>query len=58
MKDQGLTYCRKEKRGIGKAPRTSKKWCPICDKKIRGVNHEQGKRHAEIVAKLEKQANA
>jgi hypothetical protein len=54
MRNQGLTYCRKEKHGIGRATRTSKKYCSICNQKIRGINHEQGKFHVQRVAKLEK----
>ena len=50
--EQGLTYCCKEKRGIGKALRTSKKYCSICDRKIRGKNHEQGKYHVLKVEEL------
>lgn len=44
-KEKGLTFCRKEMKGRGKATRTSKKYCPDCKLKIRGKNHEQGNHH-------------
>ncbi len=44
-KNQGLTYCRSEKRGQGKAPRTSGKYCTVCNCRIRGENHEEGTHH-------------
>lgn len=44
-KDQGLTYCRPEKKGMGRASRTSDKWCIECGKRKRGDNHNEGSHH-------------
>lgn len=41
----GGTYCRPEKKGVGPAPRTSKKYCPDCKCRVRGENHESGTHH-------------
>lgn len=44
-KDQGLTFCRPEKIGSGLLGRTNEKWCKICGKRKRGVNHDVGSHH-------------
>lgn len=44
-KEQGLTFCRQTKKGVGRAARTSNKYCGICEMHIRGENHEQGTQH-------------
>lgn len=44
-KDQGLTFCRADKKGMGKANKTSEKWCPECGYKKRGDNHNEGSHH-------------
>jgi hypothetical protein len=44
-KDQGLTYCRPDKKGMGRASKTSEKWCSECGHKRRGINHDQGTHH-------------
>lgn len=42
MNDRGLTYCRSEMKGKGRAARTSAKYCPDCGLKVRGPNHLSG----------------
>lgn len=44
-KDQGLTYCRPEKKALGLLGRTSDKWCNECGRRKRGSNHNTGSHH-------------
>jgi hypothetical protein len=46
-KNQGLTFCRKDKRGVSKLQKTSKKYCDVCGRKRRGNNHDAGKFHQQ-----------
>ncbi len=46
----GPLYCRPEKRRTGLKAKTSKAWCPECNFKIRGKNHEAGKHHTTVIA--------
>lgn len=50
-KEQGLTYCRPEMRGQPPTKQTSPRWCPVCNHKIRGKNHETGSHHQNVVNK-------
>ncbi len=42
---KGPLFCRKEKRGIAPASKTSPLWCPDCNLKVRGPNHAEGYHH-------------
>jgi len=46
--EKGSTYCRPEKKGVGKLQKTSNKYCPVCKKKIRGPHHAEGTHHRGI----------
>ena len=50
---QGLTYCRPDHKGVGKAGRTSNKYCKACSHKIRGKNHVHGKQHQKACINCE-----
>jgi len=41
----GGTYCRPEKKGMGKGQRTSTKRCSECGLRKRGAGHAQGSHH-------------
>jgi len=43
--DKGLTYCRREMKGKGKAQRRSDKYCIKCKFKIRTKGHNEGSHH-------------
>ncbi len=52
--EKGLTFCRPEIRTalhkLGNRPgKSSPKYCPICNFRIRGKNHEQGQQHKAAV---------
>ena len=51
---QGLTFCLLEKQQQPLRTRTSKKWCSICNHKIKGARHEEGYHHLRAAVKLEK----
>lgn len=51
--EQGLTYCRSEKKGIGKAIQTSAKYCKVCGFHNRGPNHIFGSHHQTACPKCE-----
>jgi len=45
--NQGTLYCRPELRGQPLIGKTSGKYCPTCNFKLRGPNHDEGKHHKE-----------
>ena len=51
---RGGCYCRPELRGKGLKGRTSLLYCPDCNKKIRGKNHNDGDHHKGRVPKCKK----
>ena len=59
--NQGLTYCRSDKRPIALAGKVNISdggtHCPICHFRVRGSNHEQGRHHTAAVAAAKKAAN-
>jgi len=55
--NQGLTYCRPEKKQQPLLGKTSLVYCPICHRRRRGVNHDQGKSHLAAVAALKKSSS-
>ena len=42
---QGLTYCRPEMKGCGRAAKTEGSRCGECGFRIRGSNHAEGSHH-------------
>ena len=55
--NQGLTYCRFEKKAQPLLQKTSEKYCPICNRRRRGPNHDEGLRHREMAAAQQAAAN-
>ena len=47
QREQGLTYCRPEKKNTGRLPKTSDKYCKVCKFRIRGKNHNEGQHHKQ-----------
>ena len=44
-KNQGATYCRPQKKGVGPGQRTAGNYCPECKLHVRGSNHAEGVHH-------------
>lgn len=48
---KGLTYCRPSLKGNHKKAKTSNKYCPVCQFKIRDQNHNAGDHHRAALRK-------
>ena len=42
-----MSHCKKENRGKAKLQKTSKKYCDVCGRKCRGINHDNGTFHKQ-----------